>query len=96
MSESTVVMDWEALLAGEPRYDLTSAELEAIYDLPLPRLLWLAQSVHRQNFADDEVQLCTLLSIKTGGCKEDCSYCPQSAHYNTNLENTPFARCRGC
>jgi biotin synthase len=61
----------------------TLAEIRAIHDLPLPELVFRAQSVHRQHHAADEVQLCTLLSVKTGGCAEDCAYCPQSAHYET-------------
>jgi biotin synthase len=61
----------------------TRAEIRALHDLPLPELLFRAQTVHRQHHAADEVQLCTLLSVKTGGCPEDCAYCPQSAHYQT-------------
>ena len=61
----------------------TLQEVRAIHDLPLPELLFRAQSVHRQHHAADEVQLCTLLSVKTGGCAEDCAYCPQSSHYET-------------
>jgi biotin synthase len=61
----------------------TLSEIRAIHDLPLPELLFRAQTVHRQHHAADEVQLCTLLSVKTGGCPEDCAYCPQSAHYET-------------
>lgn len=63
----------------------TLQEVRAIHDLPLPELLFRAQTVHRQHHAADEVQLCTLLSVKTGGCPEDCSYCPQSAHYDTPI-----------
>jgi biotin synthase len=59
------------------------AEVRAIHDLPLPELLFRAHSLHRQHHAADEVQLCTLLSVKTGGCAEDCAYCPQSSHYET-------------
>jgi biotin synthase len=62
---------------------LTLHDVRAIHDLPLPELLFRAHGVHRQHHAADEVQLCTLLSVKTGGCPEDCSYCPQSAHYET-------------
>lgn len=58
------------------------AEIRALHDLPLPELLYRAQTVHRQHHATDEVQLCTLLSVKTGGCAEDCGYCPQSAHHD--------------
>ena len=61
----------------------TVAEIRAVHDLPLPELIFRAQTVHRQHHAIDEVQLCTLVSVKTGGCGEDCSYCPQSAHYDT-------------
>lgn len=69
----------------EPRHDYSRTEIHDLFNLPFPRLIHLAQSVHRVNFADDEVQFCTLLSVKTGGCKEDCSYCPQSAHYQTDV-----------
>ena len=62
---------------------LTLEDVRKIHDLPLPELLFRAQSVHRQHHAADEVQLCTLLSVKTGGCPEDCAYCPQSSHYET-------------
>ncbi len=61
----------------------TLQEVRAIHDLPLPELLFRAHGVHRQHHAANEVQLCTLLSVKTGGCQEDCAYCPQSAHYET-------------
>ncbi len=57
-----------------------------LFELPLTDLLFTAQTIHRQHFAPNEVQLATLLSIKTGQCPEDCSYCPQSAHYDTGLE----------
>jgi biotin synthase len=59
------------------------ASVRALYDRPLFELLDQARAVHRQNHADGEVQLCTLLSVKTGGCPEDCAYCPQSSHYET-------------
>jgi biotin synthase len=59
------------------------AEIRSLHDLPLPELLFRAHTVHREHHAADEVQLCTLLSVKTGGCAEDCAYCPQSAHYQT-------------
>jgi biotin synthase len=67
------------------RHDWTREEVKAIYDLPLPDLMFQAQTVHRMNFDPSEVQISTLLSIKTGGCPEDCGYCPQSAHYETGL-----------
>ncbi len=59
----------------------------ALFDLPFPELLYRAQTVHRRHFAPDEVQLSQLLSIKTGGCPEDCAYCPQSARYATGVDN---------
>jgi len=62
------------------------AAIEALYELPFMDLVWQAQQVHRANFDANEVQLSTLLSIKTGGCAEDCAYCPQSAHFDTGLE----------
>ncbi len=60
-------------------------EVRALYDQPLMPLLDEARRVHRSHHQDNEVQLCTLLSVKTGGCPEDCSYCPQSSHYDTNV-----------
>ncbi len=68
----------------------TLTELRKIYDLPLPALLFRAQEVHRRHHDPAGVQLCTLQSIKTGRCPEDCKYCPQSAHYNTGLEPEPL------
>ena len=68
------------------RHDWSVEEAQALYDLPLPELLYRAQTVHRENHPPDAVQLCTLLSIKTGGCPEDCKYCPQSSKYNTVVE----------
>jgi len=71
--------------AFELRYDWTRAEIEAIYGTALPELIFLAQTVHRKFHAPDRVQTCQLLSIKTGGCPEDCAYCPQSAHYDAGV-----------
>src|SRR5690242_16288428 len=68
------------------RYDWTRAEVEAIYRTAVPELVFRAQTIHRQFHAPDRVQTCQLLSIKTGGCPEDCAYCPQSAHYEADLE----------
>lgn len=64
----------------------TREEVRALYDMPLLPLVDKARAVHRQHHADNEVQLCTLLSVKTGGCPEDCSYCPQSSHHNTSVD----------
>ncbi|MET3998320.1 biotin synthase BioB [Marinobacterium sp. MBR-109] len=71
---------------AEVRHDWTEQEVRALFELPMNDLLFQAQSVHRQHFNPNEVQVSTLLSIKTGSCPEDCKYCPQSAHYNTGLE----------
>ncbi len=71
---------------GEARYDWKRDEVEQIYRTPLTELLFRAQSVHRQSHAPDRVQTCQLISIKTGGCPEDCAYCPQSAHYDAPVE----------
>ncbi|MGC9163759.1 MAG: biotin synthase BioB [Thiomonas sp.] len=64
----------------------TTARIETLLDLPLPELMWQAQQVHRAHFDPTEVQLSSLLSIKTGGCPEDCGYCPQSAHHDVGLK----------
>jgi len=68
-----------------PRW--TVSAIEALFDLPFNDLLFRAQQVHRENFDANAVQLSTLLSIKTGGCAEDCGYCPQAARYHTGVEN---------
>ncbi len=67
------------------RTDWTVAEVAELFRLPLHELLFRAHSVHRANFDPAEVQISTLMSIKTGGCPEDCGYCPQSVHFNTGL-----------
>lgn len=71
---------------GKIRHDWSISEVQALFDQPLNDLMFQAQTVHRQNFNPNEVQVSTLLSIKTGACPEDCKYCPQSGHYNTGLE----------
>ena len=71
---------------GTVRHDWTRAEIKALFDLPFPDLMFQAQTVHRQNFDPREVQISTLLSIKTGGCPEDCGYCSQSAHHESGLK----------
>src|SRR5436190_17378617 len=68
------------------RHDWQRREIEEIYRTALPELIFRAQTVHRQRHAPDRVQTCQLLSIKTGGCPEDCGYCPQSAHYDAGVE----------
>jgi biotin synthase len=72
--------------AASIRHDWQREEALALFDMPFNDLLFRAQSVHRRYFDPNEVQLSTLLSIKTGACPEDCKYCPQSGHYNTGLE----------
>jgi biotin synthase len=67
------------------RHDWTREEIGALFDLPFPELMFRAQTAHRQHFDPTEVQISTLLSIKTGGCPEDCAYCPQSARYDTGV-----------
>ncbi len=68
------------------RHDWTREQVRALFDLPFPDLMFHAQTIHRQNFEPTEVQISTLLSIKTGGCPEDCAYCPQSAKYDTGVK----------
>src|SRR6187397_3657114 len=68
------------------RHDWTRAEVLALFDLPFPELMARAGASHRERFDPREVQVSTLLSIKTGGCPEDCAYCPQAARYDTGVE----------
>ena len=68
------------------RNNWTISEIKAIYDTPLLDLIYRAATVHREYSAIGEVQVCTLLSIKTGGCPEDCAYCPQAARYSTGVD----------
>jgi biotin synthase len=68
------------------RHDWTREEVRALFALPFPELIFRAAAVHRENFDPAEVQISTLLSIKTGGCPEDCAYCPQSAKFDTGVE----------
>ena len=68
------------------RHDWTLTEIKALFDQPFNDLVFQAQTIHRQNFDPNAVQISSLLSIKTGACPEDCSYCPQSAKYDTGLE----------
>jgi len=71
---------------SEIRHDWQRAEIEALFELPFNDLLFRAQATHREHFDANEVQISTLLSIKTGACPEDCKYCPQSNRYDTGLE----------
>jgi len=72
-------------LSPSPRHDWGRNELLALFDLPLPELLHQAATVHRRHFDPAEVQVSTLLSVKTGGCPEDCAYCPQAQRYDTGV-----------
>ena len=72
---------------AEPRHDWTLTEAEALFALPFPELLFQAQQVHRAWHNPVEVQMSTLLSIKTGACPEDCAYCPQSVRFDTGVAN---------
>lgn len=73
-----------AFTESAPRW--TVEQIEALFNLPFSDLMFKAQQVHRENFNPNQVQLSTLLSIKTGGCPEDCAYCPQSAKYDTGVD----------
>lgn len=68
------------------RHDWAAAEVASFYQLPFIELVYQAQTIHRQYFVANQVQKCTLLSIKTGACPEDCAYCPQSGHYKTTVD----------
>ena len=73
-------------MSGDIRNDWTREEVRALFALPFNELIFRAQSLHRKYFDAREVQISTLLSIKTGGCPEDCAYCPQSARYETGVK----------
>src|SRR6266404_4673065 len=73
-------------LHDTPRSDWTRAEIAALFALPFPELMFRATSVHRAHFDPTQVQTSTLLSVKTGGCPEDCGYCSQSSKYETGLK----------
>ncbi|KAJ3079423.1 biotin synthase [Rhizoclosmatium hyalinum] len=81
-----------ALNSNGLRFDWSKKEIQDIYDSPLMDLLFYSSLVHRQNFDGRAVQQCTLLSIKTGGCSEDCSYCPQSSKHDTAVESTKLMK----
>jgi len=72
--------------AAHSRNDWTRAEIAALFALPFPELMFRAASIHRRHFDPTQVQISTLLSIKTGGCPEDCAYCPQAAQYDTGVK----------
>jgi biotin synthase len=78
------------LATGEPRTDWTLDEVRALYTAPFMDLLYAAQTIHRKHFNPNQIQISTLLSVKTGGCPEDCSYCPQSIRYEAGVDNEPL------
>ena len=78
-----------ALSMSDDRHDWTSSEILDILQQPLLDLVYQAQTVHRQHHPNNQIQLATLLSVKTGGCAENCAYCPQSAHYETSVNKQP-------
>jgi len=82
-------VDFNSIKGGDIRHDWSLEEVKEIIDLPLMDLLWRAQIVHRSYNPGYKVQLASLLSVKTGGCSEDCSYCPQSVHNETKVEPIP-------
>jgi len=83
---SSPVLDPSAF--QRPRFDWTRAEVEALFELSFPELVFTAAGVHRLGFDPSEIQLSQLLSVKTGGCAENCGYCSQSAHFDTGLKAT--------
>jgi len=84
---SQTVIDSRPMSQNSPlRFDWQKAEIEGLFELPFNELMYRAQQVHRDYFDANEVQVSTLLSIKTGGCPEDCAYCPQSVHHESALE----------
>src|SRR5262249_42995222 len=74
-------------LSNVARSRYTVAEVEALFDLPFPELMFRAQETHRAHHAPSTIQLSTLCSIKTGGCAEDCGYCPQAKRYHTGVDD---------
>jgi biotin synthase len=88
MSESSIVNSFDpSANSGLVRSDWTRDAVREIYGRPLLELIFAAQQIHRQFHDPHRIQMCRLLSIKTGGCPEDCGYCPQSAHYDAGVQN---------
>lgn len=85
-SESVINLADQKTCADGVRHDWRLHEVEALFDLPFADLLYRAQTVHRRHFDPNEIQVSSLLSIKTGSCSEDCAYCPQSVRYDTGLK----------
>jgi len=72
------------------RHDWAREQIASLYELPFSDLIFEAQTIHRKNFNPNQVQISTLINFKTGRCPENCAYCPQSAHYNTGLQDEPL------
>ena len=87
---NTDALKRQSACASQGNEKWSVAEIEALFELPFSDLMYQAQTVHRENFDPNAVQVSTLLSIKTGGCSEDCGYCPQAARYHTDVENEPL------
>lgn len=88
---STVISELvDVAPTGIVRHDWTAAEVRAIYEMPLLQLVFAAAAKHRQFHDPEEVQVCKLISVKTGGCPEDCSYCAQSSRYQTGVDSQPL------
>ncbi|KAI3840651.1 hypothetical protein MKX03_004663, partial [Papaver bracteatum] len=85
-SSSAAAVQADKTIKEGPRNNWTKDEIKHVYDSPVLDLLYHGAQVHRHAHNFREVQQCTLLSVKTGGCSEDCSYCPQSSRYNTGLK----------
>ncbi|WP_088890777.1 biotin synthase BioB [Leptolyngbya ohadii] len=81
--------DFSSEINADLRHDWTTEEILALLQQPLLDLVFQAQTIHRRHNPSNSIQLATLLSVKTGGCPENCSYCPQSAHYETPVEKQP-------
>ncbi|MEO6382097.1 MAG: biotin synthase, partial [Nitrobacter sp.] len=88
MDTASVLFDSSHDLSTQPRHDWTRSEAETLYNLPFVDLIFQAQTLHRRNFDPNHVETASLLSIKTGGCPEDCGYCSQSAHYDAGVKAT--------
>src|SRR5436190_9264280 len=78
------------MTAERPRHDWRTEEIRVIYNQPLLELVFQASGVHRQHHPPREVQVCKLISIKTGACPEDCMYCSQSSRYETEVDPQPL------
>ena len=92
MDDRTVSREGDPHELDAVRHDWTRQEVGALFALPFPELIFRAQRIHRAHFDATEVQMSTLISIKTGGCPEDCAYCPQSAHYETGVKAEKLMR----